>query len=364
MMTAYDTSGQKYELTETNHCGGEGTLYQAAKMPTLYAKIFKQEKRTRGREAKIREWERMLRDGELGESFCEQVIVPQRCLYARADLQNKDTFVGYTMKKLTGFQTLAEIVTKDSFTYPQKVHTAANLAILTNAVHTQRRKIVIGDYNFDNVAIFTTRNENCRAALMDVDSFQIYAMAGGRQRLCCCSVGTDAFLAPEITRTLKKNKTNLEQLSTDGIQVFNQDTDNYALAVHIFGLLMGGFKPFASAADPEELAYHPSKNISSIDIDQNRAAEKGEFIFEKKIFLRKPPELAPSYNILTPGLKDLFHRAFVEGARDPTNRPHAEQYYNELISYRNQLERRPCGHYMPEYYKGPCEWCRIQSLKR
>lgn len=42
-----------------------------------------------------------------------------------------------------------------------------------------------------------------------------------------------------------------------------------------------------------------------------------------------------------------------------TVRPDSLEFYDALDS----LEQRSCGHYMPSYYAGPCEWDRIESLK-
>jgi len=69
-MIAYDTSGKSYSLTETNLGGGEGKLYSVANYTELYAKIFKSEKRTKGREAKILEWENMRLKNDLNQNFC------------------------------------------------------------------------------------------------------------------------------------------------------------------------------------------------------------------------------------------------------------------------------------------------------
>ena len=98
-MITYDTSGKSYLLTETNLGGGEGKLYAVDNAPEMYAKIFKSEKRTKGREAKILEWENMLADAELNQNFCRQIVVPQKCLYTQSASQNTQTFVGYLMGK-------------------------------------------------------------------------------------------------------------------------------------------------------------------------------------------------------------------------------------------------------------------------
>ena len=73
-MIAYDINGRSYSLNESNLGGGEGKLYSVANHPELYAKIFKEEKRTRGREAKILEWEYMFEANELDKNFSDQNI--------------------------------------------------------------------------------------------------------------------------------------------------------------------------------------------------------------------------------------------------------------------------------------------------
>ena len=102
-MIAYDTSGKSYSLTETKLGGGEGKLYSVDNNPGLYAKIFKPEKPTKGREAKILEWENMYSGNVLNRNFCGQIVVPQKCLYAQTNSQNTQTFVGYLMEKEIAF---------------------------------------------------------------------------------------------------------------------------------------------------------------------------------------------------------------------------------------------------------------------
>ena len=55
-MIVYDADGKEYLIEETDLKGGESKLYTVEKHPELRAKIFKEEYRTRGREAKILEW--------------------------------------------------------------------------------------------------------------------------------------------------------------------------------------------------------------------------------------------------------------------------------------------------------------------
>ena len=82
--------------------------------------------------------------------------------------------------------------------------------------------------------------------------------------------------------------------------------------------------------------------------------------------MRRIPEYAPKYKILSSQLQKLFERAFVDGASDPSDRPDETEFYYALEEYRNTLHKKiGCreGHYMPSKYVGPCEWCRINKVK-
>ena len=68
--------------------GGEGKLYSVANHPELYAKIFKEEKRTRGREAKILEWENMIERNELNKSFAIRWLFLKNVCIFRKTIRN------------------------------------------------------------------------------------------------------------------------------------------------------------------------------------------------------------------------------------------------------------------------------------
>lgn len=360
-MIVYDTSGRRYVLKGTNLGGGEGKLYSVEDNVHFYAKIFKKEKCTRGRELKILEWERMFDGKIIKKEFCDQVVVPQKCLYSDARYQNVNSFVGYLMEKQTDFRALDEVYTTRDYNYIQKVWVARNLCILTNLVHSMGKNYVIGDYNPDNVALFMSGST---AKLIDVDSVQMSAYnKQGTEILLPTSVGVPEFLAPEIGKRLKREKTDLENVTqSPNNPLFTKYTDYYALAYHIFYLLMNS-APFASGVNMEELAKHPSHTVSHVEINRLKAAEKGEFVFAKKILFKRPQKVAANYGILTQKLRRLFERAFIDGAEDPTCRPDAIDFYEALTEYMNTLEEREkCGHFMPAHYIGRCEWCRINSI--
>ena len=89
-------------------------------------------------------------------------------------------------------------------------------------------------YNADNIVIFP---QTSTAKFIDVDSFQLTIHRSNKRILCPCTVGVPEFMAPEIARRLKKEKTDLENVDQDADNpVFNKYTDLYAMAYHIFAL--------------------------------------------------------------------------------------------------------------------------------
>lgn len=64
-------------------------------------------------------------------------------------------------------------------------------------------------------------------------------------------------MAPEISRRLKKEKSDLESVDQGPDNpIFNKYTDLYSMAYHVFALLMNGCSPYASMANMEELSQH------------------------------------------------------------------------------------------------------------
>ena len=61
----------------------------------------------------------------------------------------------------------------------------------------------------------------------------------------------------------------------------------------------------------------------SISINSMRQ-KKGEFVFARHLLFKKAPDYAPKYKMLSPGLRKLFERAFIEGAKNPKARPEAK----------------------------------------
>ncbi len=128
---------------------------------------------------------------------------------------------------------------------------------------------------------------------------------------------------------------------------------------------MAGAAPFSSMPKMNAIAKQTSYVVSSkaIDRDKLAAARKGEYVYGKNNGAFVQPSNAPNYKILTKNLQDLFERAFATGVNDPTSRPSEEEFYKALSDYYDSLVMCSCGrHYMPSYYHGICEWCRLERL--
>ena len=368
----YDKKGRQHVVTETSSKGGEGRIFTVNHDHSVVAKIFNPEKRTLGRYAKVQAWETLQEERLVPKAFLDQVIAPGTTLYARnptAERNPKKLFIGYEMKKLENFQTLKKIYLDDQLSFLEKAWVARNLAVLTNTVHNFKpgdvdSPLIIGDFNADNIAVLP--QDGCICKLIDVDSCQMTLNFNQRLILCPTTVCQPEILAPEIARRLREEKANLETVAQGPESpVFSRESDRFALACHIFALLMNGFSPFSAVPNMKEIARHPSITISHIDVNQNHAADNGEFVFAKKTIFKKPPDLAPKYAILTRRLQKLFERAFIEGSKDPNARPSAGEFFDALDAYINELEqRKKCGHWMPAHYKRSCEWCRLSSSKK
>ena len=107
------------------------------------------------------------------------------------------------------------------------IQVAHNLAIAVDYLHKQG--CVIGDMNCKNILV----NENKTIIILDADSFDVRDNVNSIHYKC--GVGTEDYLPPE----LQGRNLRLEEAQ------FNEHTDDFALAVHIFQLLMGNYHPFS-----------------------------------------------------------------------------------------------------------------------
>ena len=198
---------------------------------------------------------------------------------------------------------------------------------------------VCGDLNPKNISIDPKTGF---VVFLDTDSYHIH----DGSKIYRCDVGIPAYLPAEVQVKMRGGGT----LATAKLPTFTQDTDNFALAIHIFQLLMNGVHPFACAIIPSQssvAAPQPSDNIV-----------KGEFPFMVSIPGIKIPVYAPKVSILPKKIQYLFERAFVDGHFKPSIRPKPSEWHTALEALRNELKTcKSVSHH--QYYKSlsTCPWC-------
>jgi eukaryotic-like serine/threonine-protein kinase len=208
------------------------------------------------------------------------------------------------------------------------VNTAANLCLAVQVVH--RVDAVIGDFQERNILV----SDTTRVTLVDCDSMQ-FTDGGGRQFLC--GVARPEFTAPEVAAL------NLRT------QAREQASDYFALAVHIYLLLMAGNHPFMRG-----VWIGPGEQPSALEL-----ARRGDWAGGPRSWLQSHP-LAPPPIFLPAEVQTLFERAFADGATDPARRPSAEQWRDALLRMTFTQCAGPLTHQVPVGCVR-CPWCDIDD---
>lgn len=211
------------------------------------------------------------------------------------------------------------------FTWDYLLQTAANLALATDVLHNSG--CVFGDFNDRNILV-TSR---ARVTLVDCDSMQIANPHGGD---FLCQVGRPDFTAPEL-------------IWTDGGSTSRApSSDLFPLAVHVHLLLLEGVHPFDGLWDGRD---EKPKRLP--------LATKGLYVYSGNHRL-KPHPLWMNFGLVPKPVQDLFRRAFINGARDPSQRPTGAEWHATLDETRSTL--RKCKHVATHIYPGhlkSCPWC-------
>ena len=228
--TVCGLNGRRYTLEKEIGAGGEGRVYRVAG-ENLVGKIYK--KVDPEVEGKIR----YMVQHPIEDLRDSQGKVILALAWPRDILcDEKGTFIGYTMPFI---QNGVEICTvargcdmpKAQAMFPDynwmfNLQVALNLAKAVAYLHA--RNCIVGDLNCKNIMV----SPGGLITMLDNDSFDLLDTASGMHFRCCA--GTQDYLAPELQG---------RNLRSPGA-VFSKHSDNFALAIHIFQLLMNNFHPF------------------------------------------------------------------------------------------------------------------------
>lgn len=218
------------------------------------------------------------------------------------------------------------------FTWKYLVRTAANLAQATHTLHESGA--VIGDFNERNILV----TSDARVTLIDCDSMQVSTPWGDRY---LCRVGRLDFTPPEL---LNANwETTVRQPSSD----------LFALAIHVYQLLMEGEHPFRGTW--KGTGDKPDAPI---------LARQGDWAHKRGGPL-SPRRRAISGDLLPQEIETLFRRAFEDGASRPSRRPTALEWHTSLAKLESSL--RQCkndhAHFYPAAHR-TCPWCQHEQQVR
>jgi len=345
MPTFTGKTGNSYTIIEPAlGKGGEGSVYSVSGKPNYVVKVFLEKNRTETRHRKLL----AMLSTPLTASALDQITWPVDVVYQNGQ------FVGYVMPAIKNNEDLNVLYSSNKYscTLSEKIIIAKNLCAAINSVHEAGQ--VCGDLNPKNIGVDP---QSAKITLVDTDSYHITEKNGSR--VYRCEVGLPEYLPREIQEKMKNGNT----LSTAPLPTFSKYTDLFALAVHVFALLMNGCHPFACAINNKENIGNLSASRPSVTAPQpidNICT--GFFPFYTKKSGITTPIYAPPFEMLPKSLRALFIRAFVDGHNDPTRRPDCVEWFNALTEMQNHLSkcRKNKQHLYPDNAK-KCPWCAIDD---
>ena len=355
-MTYTGLSKVNYQLESSRLAGGgEGDVFRViSRASKKIAKIYHTGKLSHELENKLL----YMVDNPPDPSVLNQVAWPQDVLY---DTNNK--FCGFVMPELSISAQL-----KDIYQYPptaglsarQKVVIAENICAVISAVHSAG--YVFGDFNPCNIGV--DKNTG-KVAFLDTDSYHVFDRA--RNRHYRCKVCADGYAAPELLEACANHAASYPNDSKQlyektPLPTFTKKTDNFALAIHIFKLLMNGFTPFGGIIE----TITPSQASPSRG---NVAIRRNEYSFRPG-YKPMSPAVSP-LDIFPQEIEDLFTRAFlVVGPINPSQRPTSIEWHQALTRYEANLIDCPSnGLHQYDGKNKTCPFCEAdwrykQSISR
>lgn len=337
-------TGTNYTLIEPAlGKGKEGIVYKIVGMTGYVVKIMTDEFKTETKHRKIL----TMINSKLSPSAMSQVTWPVDVVYERGK------FVGYVMPAIHNSEHLNVIYSnKYKSTLVERIVIARNLCAAINAVHNANQ--VCGDLNPGNIQV---NPQSARVTLIDTDSFHIKDHMNSREYRC--EVGLPEYLPSEVQLKMK----NGFRLDTAPLPTFTKHSDNFALAVHIFALLMNGCHPFACSVNNTDNIQNLHVYKQSVYAPQPiENITDGTFTFHTNKKNIKIPVYAPELNVLPKEVKDLFIQAFVNGHADPSKRPDSVQWYNALEKMQKNLSTCKVNNYhMFSSHLNQCPWCEVEK---
>jgi alpha-tubulin suppressor-like RCC1 family protein len=324
-MTLSGLTGTTYTLDPSPvGSGGEGDVYRAY-ADVKIAKIYKADAFTAELEEKLK----VMISHPPNESVLSQVAWPLDLLY-----DDKGKCSGFIMSELEINAELGEIYkypSTTSISAQQKVNIAKNICVVVYEVH--KAGYVIGDFNPRNIGLDVNTG---LVSFLDTDSYHV--VDSKTEKTYRCNVCASGYAAPELLKKCSDYAAENPSASKNAyamtpLPTFTQETDNFALAIHMFKMLMNGYTPFGGVIETVSVSQ------SSPGVGDS-AIRRDSYCFKPGY---KPQSVAiPMLDAFPDEIAALFTRAFIEGKTDPSKRPTAVEWHDALVSYEKELVT--CAH--------------------
>lgn len=330
----YGLNGKKYSIKNIIGEGGEGIIYSLTDDDTIVAKIYKNKINTKEKYQKISAMNKLAPNG------VKYTTWPRDLLF-----DGEKNFAGFIMKSITNRKKINEIYDTTAETYigwKTRIAIANNLCIAVHEIH--KLKQICGDFNPNNICI--DLSEGGVLYLIDTDSFHIHY--GGKTYRC--SVGMTYYLPKEIQQRMKN-----ESLGEMKLPTFTEYTDNFALAIHVFQLLMNGCHPYTMSK------INLGDSTVCPPIEDNILNGRSAFFDNNSDY--SIPIYAPPLDILPNEIQNLFKRAFVDSyTKGPSERPKAAEWASELGKLYSEIKVCQFNNKHTYYKKlDECPWCNIEK---
>ncbi len=338
-MTVTNNQNQRYTLSTAPFAkGGEGSIYDVIGMPNLVAKIYHPQGRTETKEQKL---SAMIASPPL--SATNQIAWPLDIVY---DVQGN--FLGFVMNRVGSFTKIDSLYSYDkrsNLDFSFYLAVAKNLCAAVGAVHNSGH--VCGDLNPANICVDP---KTALVTLVDTDSYQIKNAKG---EYYVCPVCRPEYVPAEVHKIMD-NHSSLRGLT---FPAFSTYTDYFAIAVHLFALIMNGAHPYSCVVTGNASA-------SSFSIIPN--IEKGIFPFVKNRHSLTAPKYAPRFDSLPLNLQNLFIASFsAKQALTPQLRPPAITFFNVITKFEQSLTT--CNNNRSHKYfnrNRTCPYCEADNRVR
>lgn len=338
-MNVFTSSGKMIALEEPPLAsGGEGTVYKIVGYPKKVAKIYHNLSDAKAKEGKITEMVKISK----GRSFQSTKLAQDVAWPLSPLFDAKHNFIGFGMNYIHANDELDDLYVyppKDNanVTVVNKIACAISLCDVVERLHSQGQ--CFGDGNPVNLKI----DHNFKVCFLDADSFQFNSNGTAYK----CEVCAPGYVAPELIHKCKGTT-----YSKYPGETFNEYTDNFSLAIHIFRLLFNGAHPYICQRQIKRVGSAPAPK------SMDKRVESGETPFFKSVPNYTTPNYAPDIKSIPPYIRDLFERSFVIAHTDPGKRPSATEWKVALQKMQGDLKQ--CSKNHTHYYWGGnnnCPYC-------